>query len=120
MLSSVLRSPRAIAVNVEIMRAFVRLRGVVASVEELRRALTDLERRHDGQLKVVFDVLRKLIAPAEPPRRRIGLSAQKVRSTTTEPSCTPAARRHRAAGFFVPIRRYDILQGGPRQVPKPS
>jgi hypothetical protein len=68
MLSSVLRSPQAIAVNVEIMRAFVRLRGMVASVEELARKLTALEQRYDDQFKVVFEVIRQLMRPPERPQ----------------------------------------------------
>ena len=68
MLSSVLRSPRAIAVNVEIMRAFVRLRGMAASIEELGRKLAALEQRYDAQLKIVFEAIRRLMEPPEPPR----------------------------------------------------
>ena len=68
MLSSVLRSPRAIAVNVEIMRAFVRLRGMVASVEELGSKLAALEQRCDAQFKVIFEAIRQLMQPPERPR----------------------------------------------------
>jgi hypothetical protein len=68
MLSSVLRSPRAIAVHVEIMRAFVRLRRMVASVEELGRKLAGLEQRYDAQFKVVFEAIRQLMQPLERPR----------------------------------------------------
>jgi len=75
MLSSVLRSQRAIHVNVEIMRAFVRLRRILASHKELARKLEELEKKYDAQFKVVFDAIRQLMAPAEPPpRRRIGFS----------------------------------------------
>ena len=72
MLSSVLRSPRAIQVNIEIMRAFVRLRKMLASHRELARRLDDLEKKYDSQFKVVFDAIRQLMAPPEPKRRRIG------------------------------------------------
>ena len=73
MLSSVLRSPRAIAVNVEIMRAFVRLRAVVASVASLARKLAELEQRYDGQFKVVFDAIRQLMEPPSlPEHKRVG------------------------------------------------
>jgi len=73
MLSSVLRSRRAIAVNVEIMRAFVRLRRILASRKELSRRLDELEKRYDAQFKGVFDALRELMEPPpEPPRERIG------------------------------------------------
>jgi hypothetical protein len=72
MLSSVLRSPRAVAVNVEIMRVFVRLRRVLASHAELAKRLDELERRHDGQFRAVFDAIRQLMQPPEPERRRIG------------------------------------------------
>jgi hypothetical protein len=72
MLSSVLNSPRAIAVNIEIMRAFIRLRRMLASHADLARKLEALEKKYDAQFKVVFDAIRKLMAPPEPKRRRIG------------------------------------------------
>jgi hypothetical protein len=75
MLSSVLRSKRAVRVNIEIMRAFVRLRRILASHKELARKLDELEKKYDAHFKVVFDAIRELMAPAEPPpRRRIGFS----------------------------------------------
>jgi hypothetical protein len=73
MLSSVLRSNRAVQVNVEIMRTFVRLRGLVAHNKELARRLDELESRYDRQFKVVFDAIRELMsAPPPLPTRRIG------------------------------------------------
>ncbi len=74
MLSSVLHSERAVAVNIEIMRAFVKLRALIADHQDLRRKLASLERKYDAQFKVVFDVIRELMEPAGPPvrKRRIG------------------------------------------------
>jgi hypothetical protein len=73
MLSGVLRSERAVAANVEIMRAFVRLRRLLLSHEEMARKLSALERRYDQQFKVVFDAIRQIMAPEIPPKsRRIG------------------------------------------------
>ncbi len=75
MLSSVLRSPRAIQANVAIMRAFVRLREALALHKELARKLEELERRiasHDERIRSIFDAIRQLMAPQESPRRRIG------------------------------------------------
>jgi hypothetical protein len=72
MLSSVLHSPRAIAVNIEIMRTFIRLRRMLASHADLARKLEALEKKYDAQFKVVFDAIRQLMAPPEPKRRRIG------------------------------------------------
>ncbi len=72
MLSSVLRSKRAVRVNIEIMRAFVRLRQILASHKELARKLEELEKKYDAQFKVVFDAIRELMTPPEPKRRRIG------------------------------------------------
>ena len=73
MLSSVLKSGRAVQVNVEIMRAFVRLRGLIGNNRELAKQLDDLESKYDRQFKVVFDALRELMAsPVPAPRRRIG------------------------------------------------
>jgi hypothetical protein len=77
MLSGVLRSPRAIQVNVEIMRAFVRLRRMAGAHAELARKLEDLERRYDGQFKVVFDALRALMAPPASARRAIGFGRRR-------------------------------------------
>jgi hypothetical protein len=73
MLSSVLRGSRAVRVNIEIMRAFVRLRRMLASHAELARRLDELERKYDSQFRVVFDAIRELMAPPpEPRRKRIG------------------------------------------------
>ena len=72
MLSSVLRSARAVRVNIEIMRAFVRLRGKLVDQGALAERLDALEARHDRQFKVVFDAMRALMAPPDGPKRRIG------------------------------------------------
>lgn len=72
MLSSVLRSPRAILVNIEIMRAFVRLRQILASNAGLAAKLDALERKYDAQFRVVFDAIRGLMAPPPSKRRKIG------------------------------------------------
>lgn len=78
MLSGVLRSKRAVQVNVEIMRAFVRLRRLLATNEQLSRKLNALERKYDEQFKVVFDAIRELMKPLEtPPKRgRIGFGRE--------------------------------------------
>ena len=70
MLSSVLRSPRAVAVNIEIMRAFARLRRMLASHADLARKLHALEQKYDAQFKVVFDAIRKLMEPPKPKTKR--------------------------------------------------
>ena len=73
MLSSVLRSPQAVAVNIEIMRAFVRLRRLLATHADLARKLDALERKYDVQFRAVFDAIRQLMAPpSNPPRKKIG------------------------------------------------
>lgn len=72
MLSSVLRSQRAIQVNIEIMRAFIRLRQILASHAELARKLDALEKKYDAQFKDVFEAIRQLMAPPEQKRRAIG------------------------------------------------
>jgi hypothetical protein len=68
MLSSVLRSKRAVQVNIEIMRTFVRLRELLASHADLARRLDELERKYDKQFAVVFDAIRQLMAPPQTPR----------------------------------------------------
>jgi len=72
MLSTVLNSERAILVNIEIMRAFVRLRQMLASNAELSRKMDALEKKYDAQFKVVFDAIRQLMAPPETKKRKIG------------------------------------------------
>ncbi len=72
MLSGVLRSQRAIQVNIEIMRAFIRLRQMLASHAELARKLDALEEKYDAQCKDVFAAIRQLMAPPEQKRRAIG------------------------------------------------
>ena len=77
MLSIVLNSERAILVNVEIMRTFVKLRKMIASHAELSKKLDTLEKKYDFQFKVVFDAIRELMTPPEPKRRRIGFRREK-------------------------------------------
>ena len=72
MLSSVLRSKRAVQVNIEIMRAFVRLRQMLASNTQLFTKLADMEKKYDAQFKVVFDAIRQLMTPPQPKKRKIG------------------------------------------------
>ncbi len=79
MLSSVLRSKRAIEVNIAIMRAFVKLREMLTTHKKLSQKLADLERRledHDEQFKIVFDAIRALMAPPEKPKRKIGFEVK--------------------------------------------
>jgi len=79
MLSSVLRSKRAVSVNIEIMRTFVALRRVFSEHEDLAGRISELEERYDGQFQVVFDAIRGLIAPPEKKRKRIGYLADSPR-----------------------------------------
>jgi len=73
MLSSVLKSPRAVQANIQIMRAFVRLRELMVTHAALMRKLNAMERKYDGRFKVVFEAIRELMAPRMPsPRRSIG------------------------------------------------
>ena len=89
MLSSVLKSKRAVQVNIEIMRTFVRLRRILASHAELARKLDALEKKYDAQFRVVFDAIRQLSSPPEsepePPKKRIGFLVYPVRD---HKSCT--------------------------------
>lgn len=80
MLSSVLNSERAVKVNIEIMRAFVKLRQMLASNAELAHKLSELERkigRHDEEIKAVFNAIRELMKPPESKRRQIGFHREK-------------------------------------------
>lgn len=89
MLSSVLRSKRAVQVNIAIMRAFVQLREILATHKELARKLEELEKKYDKQFAIVFEALRQLMqAPEPPPKRRIGFGVE-------EPKVLYRARRRR-------------------------
>jgi hypothetical protein len=72
MLSSILNSPRAIQVNIAIMRAFVQLRVLLSTHADLARKLEDLEKKYDAQFRVVFDALRQLMTTPDKPRKQIG------------------------------------------------
>jgi phage regulator Rha-like protein len=79
MLSSVLRSKRAVQVNIAIMRAFVKLREILSTHRELRQKLAELERklaRHDGHIRSLFEAIRQLMEPVRPKPRRIGFHAK--------------------------------------------
>ena len=75
MLSSVLRSKRAVLVNIQIIRTFVRLRQLLNSHADLQKRLNELERKYDKQFKVVFDAIRALMQPPGKPAKRIGFRA---------------------------------------------
>jgi len=72
MLSAILNSDRAIEVNIQIMRAFVKLREMIASHKDLARKLAALEKKYDDNFKVVFEAIRALMTPPEKPKKKIG------------------------------------------------
>jgi len=74
MAANVLNSERAIEASVYVVRAFVRLRALIASNKDLAKCLDELEKKYDAQFKVVFDAIRELMTPPETKRRRIGFS----------------------------------------------
>ena len=87
MLSSVLRSERAIQINVAIMRAFVSLRRLLATNDTLSHKMAELERRlegHDKSIRSLFDAIRELMTPPTKPRREIGFHSIGKEATTDE------------------------------------
>jgi len=76
MAANVLNSKRAVQASVQVVRAFVRLRQMVASNAELARKLDELEKKYDAQFKIVFDAIRELMTPPEPKRKQIGFQAK--------------------------------------------
>lgn len=105
MFSGLLNSPRAICVNIEIMRAFVRLRRILARHKDLARKLEDLEKRYDAQFRIVFDAIRNLMTPPVPPRRQIGFGAREARARY--------ARRRRPSGVGRPARMNTVSDPPP-------
>lgn len=83
MLSSVLNSDRAIRVNIQIMRTFVKLREILSTHKELAHQLVDLERRledHDEQIQTIFEAIRQLMAPPERPKKKIGFQVKEPKA----------------------------------------
>jgi hypothetical protein len=76
MLSGVLNSDRAIEVNIQIMRTFVRLREILAANKDLAQKLEELESRYDANFKMVFDTIRSLMKPPEPKSGKIGVRGE--------------------------------------------
>ena len=79
MLSSVLNSKQAIKVNIQIMRAFVKLREILSTNKELAQKLKELELKidsHDNQIQAIFEVINQLITPPEKPKRKIGFTIE--------------------------------------------
>ncbi len=74
MLSTVLKSRQAIAVNIQIIRTFTKLREMLSSHHLLRKKIEDIEKKYDSQFKVIFDVIKQLVTEEEGPKRRIGFT----------------------------------------------
>jgi hypothetical protein len=89
MLSGVLTSPRAVRLNIEIMRAFVRLRKILSSHAELAHKLEALEKKYDSQFKVVFEAIRQLMAAPERPPKKIGFQLREKRAGYGRRCVTP-------------------------------
>lgn len=77
MLSSVLRSERSVQVNIAIMRAFVELRRTIATHEELRKRIEQMERRYDAKFEVVFTAIKQMLEPNIKPKSTIGFHSTK-------------------------------------------
>jgi hypothetical protein len=106
MLSSVLRSPRAIQANIAIMRAFVRVRALLVSNEELARKLEDLEKKYDAHFKIVFDAIRELMSPPAPQPRAIGFRSARGAGARGKPPGALHAEASRLEGQGAARRRY--------------
>jgi len=75
MVANVLSSRLAVQASIQVVRAFVRLREFALSYKDLARKIAAMEQKYDAQFKVVFDQIRKLMAPPPEPKRRIGFAA---------------------------------------------
>jgi hypothetical protein len=105
MLSSVLRSKRAITVNIEIMRAFVKLRQLLASNAELSRRLDELESKYDKQFKVVFDAIRQLMAISTRGRKEIGFRSRSVKKWVSGVCLLAPGYKSRTRTFAAIVRK---------------
>lgn len=87
MLSGILHSKRAVQANIEIMRTYVRLREILATHKDLAKKLEELEQKYDENFRVVFEAIRQLMTPPDPPKRRIGFGVE-------EPKARYSAKRN--------------------------
>jgi phage regulator Rha-like protein len=81
MLSSVLRSEQAVIVNIQIMRAFLKLRNLISSHEELLRKVELMEKKYDSQFQIVFEAIKQLMKPVAKPMRKIGFTIDQKRKS---------------------------------------
>ena len=88
MLSTVLRSRRAISVNIQIMRAFTQLREMLSTHEDLRRKIEDLESKYDQQFTVVFEAIKQLLTTEIRPKRKIGFEAKEPKTPYGRKACS--------------------------------
>ncbi len=77
MLATILNSPVAVQASIQVVRAFVKLREILATHKDLARKLNEMEKKYDAQFKVVFDAIRQLMTPPEPKRQQIGFIHKK-------------------------------------------
>jgi ORF6N domain-containing protein len=87
MLSSVLHSDRAVQVNIAIMRAFLQIRAMLATHEDLRRKIMEMEKRYDSKFQAVFATLRQMLETPIPPKKQIGFHAG---ASPLETTCPPS------------------------------
>jgi hypothetical protein len=93
MLSSVLRSERAVKVNIAIMRAFVQLREMLTSNQQLRRKIEEMEKRYDAKFQIVFDAIKRMLQTPKPLEYGIGFHAGKARKNKTDPQAALRSAR---------------------------
>lgn len=113
MLSGVLNSERAIDVNIAVMRAFIRLRVLVASHKDLAARLARLENKCDRRFRIVFDALREFMTPPEKPRKQIGFTAKEKRAGYLFPA--PLKRHNIAKGAISRTKRLFYPKNMPTQ-----
>jgi ORF6N domain len=96
MLSSVLRSERAVKVNIAIMRAFVQLREMLSSNQQLRRKIEEMEKRYDAKFQIVFSAIKRMLEAPKPADYLIGFHAGKERKIKTDPQSSVRSGRKNA------------------------
>jgi len=110
MLSSVLRSKRAVQVNIEIMRSFVRLREMLAAHKDLDRKLADLEKNYDEQFKVVFEAIHQLMIPPKKPKKKIGYTVKEKQKAYSK------SKRQKPDGLILTPQARSIWEAIPGNV----
>lgn len=111
MLSSVLRSKRAIQVNIQIMRAFTQLRRLLSTHKDLKKIIEAMEKKYDEYFRIVFEAIEQLLEPEETPRKEVGFAVKEKQKVYAKP------KPHASNNLVLTPKARNIWEAIPSRVP---